>query len=212
MQKNPYNILGVDPKSTPEEIKIAYRNLAREHHPDKGGDAEIFKEIAAAYSVLSDPEKRARFDSGESYDSIRGPAIDNELRALSAIAQVFVELMKGQGAEYVDMVKEMVNVFKNAQGKFKSQKKDAEHQIMKFERIVKRIERKDGGDENIFVRASVQQIEMFKRTIENADRELDVSAKALEILDKYKYNIEELPMLISNDGFTVTSTGFSLYR
>ena len=57
-----YEDLGVAKDAGPDEIKKAYRKLAREHHPDKGGDAEKFKKVQEAYEVLSDPEKRQNFD------------------------------------------------------------------------------------------------------------------------------------------------------
>lgn len=61
--KDYYNILGVDRKASQEEIKKAFRKLAHQYHPDKtGGDAEKFKEIGEAYGVLSDPEKRRKYD------------------------------------------------------------------------------------------------------------------------------------------------------
>lgn len=63
--KDYYKILGVDRKADAKTIKSAYRKLARKHHPDvaKGKDSERFKEISEAYEVLSDPEKRKRYDT-----------------------------------------------------------------------------------------------------------------------------------------------------
>jgi len=63
LSKNYYEILGVDKGADKEELKKAYRELSKEHHPDRGGDAEKFKEINEAYSTLSDPEKRADYDN-----------------------------------------------------------------------------------------------------------------------------------------------------
>jgi len=68
-----YEILGVPREATHEEIKKAYRRLAREHHPDVNSDPraeERFKEVTAAYEILSDPEKRQRYDL---YGQGRGP-------------------------------------------------------------------------------------------------------------------------------------------
>ena len=61
--KNPYQTLGVDRDASADEIKRAYRKLASQHHPDKGGDTALFQEIQTAYDTLSDPQKRAAFDN-----------------------------------------------------------------------------------------------------------------------------------------------------
>lgn len=60
--KDYYEILGVAKSASQEEIKRAYRKLAHQHHPDKGGDASKFKVINEAYQVLSDVDKRSQYD------------------------------------------------------------------------------------------------------------------------------------------------------
>lgn len=57
-----YKVLGVSKDDTPSQIKKAYRKLALKHHPDKGGDPELFKTMTVAYEVLSDSEKREIYD------------------------------------------------------------------------------------------------------------------------------------------------------
>lgn len=62
-----YGVLGVEPEATPDEIKSAFRRLAREHHPDAtGGDPESerrYKQVSEAYAVLSDAQKRREYDA-----------------------------------------------------------------------------------------------------------------------------------------------------
>lgn len=59
-----YATLGLKRGASQDEIKKAYRSMAMKHHPDRGGDEKKFKEISAAYDVLSNPEKKQMFDAG----------------------------------------------------------------------------------------------------------------------------------------------------
>ena len=72
-----YKALGVDKKASADEIKKAYRKLARRYHPDRNPDdkraEERFKEISQAYDVLGDPEKRKQYDSGTGPFATGGP-------------------------------------------------------------------------------------------------------------------------------------------
>ena len=60
---NAYETLGVPKGASEEEIKKAYRKLASQHHPDKGGNTAKFQEIQSAYETLTDPQKRAEHDN-----------------------------------------------------------------------------------------------------------------------------------------------------
>jgi molecular chaperone DnaJ len=57
-----YDLLDLQRDASDDDVKRAYRRKAREHHPDAGGDEEAFKQITHAYQVLSDPQRRARYD------------------------------------------------------------------------------------------------------------------------------------------------------
>ena len=59
---NHYETLGVSKDATAEQIKKAYRKLASQHHPDKGGETHKFQEIQVANEILCDPQKRAQYD------------------------------------------------------------------------------------------------------------------------------------------------------
>ena len=64
---NPYEVLGIPKTASSEDIKLAYRRLASQNHPDKGGDTARFQEIQGAYDILSDPVKRAELDNPPSH-------------------------------------------------------------------------------------------------------------------------------------------------
>lgn len=88
MAKDYYDILGVKKDASADEIKRAFRKKAHEHHPDKGGDAEKFKELNEAYQTLSDSQKRRHYDMfgsagpagaggfGGGYDGFQGAGFD----------------------------------------------------------------------------------------------------------------------------------------
>ena len=68
-----YKTLGVDRSANDQDIKTAYRKLASQHHPDKGGDKAKFQEIQQAYDTLSDPDKRGQYDNPQPQFSGGGP-------------------------------------------------------------------------------------------------------------------------------------------
>src|SRR5215207_3443509 len=71
-----YKVLGVDKKASQEDIKKAYRKLARKYHPDtnkEGGAEDRFKQISEAYDVLGDPDKRKKYDRGGSVFGASNP-------------------------------------------------------------------------------------------------------------------------------------------
>lgn len=67
MSKDYYKILNVEQNADENFIKKQYRNLSLKHHPDRGGDAELFKEINEAYEILGDSENRKKYDHSLKY-------------------------------------------------------------------------------------------------------------------------------------------------
>lgn len=101
MSQDYYSTLGVDRTASGEEIKRAYRKLAHQHHPDKGGgDEEKFKEVNEAYQVLGDQEKRAQYDRfGNAYSDMGGGSggFNVNFEDLGSMGDIFEQFFGGQG-------------------------------------------------------------------------------------------------------------------
>ena len=86
----PYEILGVDVKATPEEIRVAYRAKVKSCHPDLGGDPIAFNELQSAYDILSNPDSRAFYDAtGEKKKT--GSELDQQ--AVSILTQIMLAIV-----------------------------------------------------------------------------------------------------------------------
>jgi DnaJ-class molecular chaperone len=99
IKQTPYEILNITPDATRDEIKVAYRKLALKYHPDKCKDDDAeqkFKRIHAAYEILSDPDKRKKYDS-----------LNNEQKL-----QYYDELMEYINISYPNLTSYITNVVK----------------------------------------------------------------------------------------------------
>ena len=101
---NPYRTLGVKKKSTDQEIKDAYKELAKKFHPDKkGGDEEKFKKINEAYGILKDAQQRDFFDkTGTTPNS-------KDSQAINEIVNLFKILISQQAQADADVKIELVS-------------------------------------------------------------------------------------------------------
>lgn len=106
MAKDYYAVLGVDRNATDDDIKKAFRKLAHQYHPDKGGGNEArFKEISEAYSVLGDKKKRAEYDSygrvfnegAGGFSGFQGAGFDPSQFQGFDLGDIFGDIFSGRG-------------------------------------------------------------------------------------------------------------------
>jgi curved DNA-binding protein CbpA len=175
---NLYDVLDVPLTATDEVIDRAYKRLAKKHHPDRNlgnpESAQRFREIQVAYDVLSDPERRKRYDLTGEWDQ----GIDNSrAEVMTAVTTVFIEVLKvvlqnrqdptkvdmlkllndgfkqliDQVQVNIDSVKQVIHSLTRMQGRFKS-KSDQEsplngmikYQLAEADRQVKALEAQKG--------------------------------------------------------------------
>lgn len=87
-----YDDLGVPKDANPDAIRKAYRRKAQKAHPDKGGSEQGFRALQVAYDVLSDPERKARYDQTGTVD--QGPT--HESQALQYVASLLIRVVDSQ--------------------------------------------------------------------------------------------------------------------
>lgn len=109
---DPYSVLGVKRDADEEEIRTAYRQASKRTHPDTGGDPEQFREVKRAYDILSDPERRKRFDQSGATDE---PKIDDPRgRAMNIVGQALQNVLRASngaaGADHFPM-HDMISVW-----------------------------------------------------------------------------------------------------
>ena len=196
---NHYETLGIDRAAVPEQIKAAYKRLAQTIHPDKGGGDAAFQQLQEAYAVLSDPDRRARYDRGEDTGPINSP----EHRARSGMAGLFKKaaLAAEDHQDMIQMVRDGIN-----QGikKVHGDTAKLERSIGKLEKARDRVTYKGDGVD-MFAGVIDQQIDNAKRTIESLDDEANMASLMLIMLNDYECEVTAAPMHNPFSSATTTS-------
>jgi len=183
---NPYTELDVPVDASPEVIKQRYRTLAQMHHPDKGGDEEMFKLIKEAYEILSDPVRRKQYDiTGETgTTNAKDEALANIVEIILHIVPTFnadiddlIELAEIETRTMIDLANKDIGV--------------TERYIQNLEKVSKRLRIKTDGN-NIINDFILHQIKQRKLELETYKRRIMVCTLMLEILKDYEYGLRNL--------------------
>lgn len=185
---NLYELLGVAPDATKDDIKLAYQRLAQTNHPDKGGDAERFQEIRRAFDVLYNDAKRAEYDeTGEVSEEN-----DDRPNMLASLSKLLIDVLDRSSGDN-DPINEMVLHISAKKGQYQSAIATATRLIAKRNKVVNRIIKKDGG-ENILVSAIKKDIAFLEQTIVNANKGIDDCDKMIALVNEYEFeSVRALP-------------------
>lgn len=188
--KSLYETIGCIKTASVEQIKKAYRKKANIHHPDKGGNPESFKSLAIAYRILSDDEKRARYDKGEDPEDIEKSVQSENQKTISIVLGLFFQIVQNVDIERTDIITEIKNTIVNGMSQISRDIAVDEKKIQNLENALKRLKTK--SPENIFAASINVQIESIKRSINKRSVEKNDGEKSLKFLEAYSYEIEEL--------------------
>lgn len=194
-----YQNLGVSKNASPEEIKQAYRKRAQETHPDKGGNAEDFADVAAAYEVLSDPKRKLLYD-GTGQD--RQKPLEAEVQRL--LVQMFNDvLLLDHDVDVLDGMHELLNTglrrFSDQLEKCKARKKRLE---------TRRLNIKSKGRVNLAHLVIDGALEPLKQEIAVIEREIKIGKAASKELKTYSETKVQGPKNSSISQFFEVRYGF----
>ena len=191
MSNTLYDDLGLLPDCTPAEIKHQYRILAQQHHPDLGGDEEQFKRIKTAYEILSDPVKRAHYDStGERYNDVD---VDHEV--VTRLSNMITQFTQQINPEFDDLILKMTVDIQQAQHQTHNAIILCNNMIQKLTVIAQKIKLKKSG-ENLLKSFVEARIDQYNNELAAHQLTLIVFKKMLEILEDYHFSLEEWKLLI----------------
>lgn len=186
-----YETIGVNREASQRDIKKAYREKALRLHPDHGGDEKEFKSLALAYRILSDEEKRKRYDNGENPDSLGSPTNEKQ-QAVSILCNIYLGVIEQYGVdlEHSDLRQLVLEKIEGGQGQIRSSKVALEAKIERYQCALKRMRVKTGM--NYLSGACESQIANFKNSILVLDGQMKIGDLARQMLEDYEYDFEEL--------------------
>lgn len=182
-----YGELGVDADASDAEIRAAYLRAAKQHHPDKGGDAAKFDRAARANMVLSDPAKRAEYDRTGKVDD----QPDNELSMLSELLCGAFETAIGEAGpkfKYCDLIASTIRLLKERGAMTAQVTARMTAELAQFAELAKRLT--GGGEFDPLGRMLAERQAAMAVTIARGQDELAAIEKAIEMAATYKFSFE----------------------
>lgn len=196
-----YEVLGIATTADAAEIKSAYRSKAQQNHPDKGGDKEAFQLIQEAYEVLSDPDRRARYDSDGTYRHEARPTEEQKVNAAAqnGIMQVLTQIIDGiEQVEYSDLFEVVTKEVAKLRDGIEGERDGLTKRLDKHEKAVSRIKAKDGHD-NVAALLMQAVITSIKGEIEKAEFAVKVGNRMIELIGQHTYEKDDMPEDLQNE-------------
>lgn len=182
---DPYQVLGVERTATLGEIKAAYRARSKASHPDAGGNAEAFSRVSFSHEVLSDPERRARYDATGEWDDRAEANPDAE--AFELLGQLLGQALSGEADPNThDLLGTMVAALDQGIETLDKPRRTMVRARDRAKRILAKLSTADGKPNKIagVVNWQLQQIE---HALAIADHKIAQHRRAIEIIEDHKF-------------------------
>jgi len=202
---NPWEILGLKEGASDKEIKKAFRRLAKEYHPDKGGDAAIFAQVSRAFALIKTKDARKKFekDQGRPEKSLNAMAMEVILLKIMAGIQKSQDI---KDIKYRSLIRLAEAAFQNDITKMKGDHKNNRQQIEVMNDIIDRFTYNGKAEEDFITHALKDEVNSTKRVLRSIELQLRIAARALTLLDRYEFRqaLRDRP-----NAFTWTTTSGS---
>ncbi|MDK4729372.1 DnaJ domain-containing protein [Rhizobium phaseoli] len=181
-----YDTLGVAKDATADAIKKAFRSKAKKAHPDAGDDPKDFHALVKANDILSDPEKRQRYDdTGDIDDQVD----TTDSQAMSIIAAFVDRFLNDKDARYKNMIADLKKTIGDEITTAKRSIEEGRAYELRALDVRKRVKGKKGAA--LIGRMVDGQVENARRVIASLEQQIAVRARALNLVDDAEFDFEK---------------------
>lgn len=183
-----YAELGIPRDAGPDAIHAAYRSRAKKAHPDTGGSAEAFERLQLAHAVLSDPDRRKRYDATGSYERVRADNADAD--ALGVIAQLLMQFLGGEEEpSTLNLQAELLREAGSTLAQIAKSLAKSQRMKKRAEKLLGRFKTKDGQATPVETMLQ-HQIRNAEQTAEKHGQAKAAFERAIEILKGWTFDRE----------------------
>lgn len=184
-----YDTLGVTKDADAATIKRAYRKRVAKTHPDKGGDAREFHELTVAYDVLTNDERRKKYDqTGETKQEDEAAVLQNELIQLILTAIKSTPDLKRQNP--LEIARQFIG---NRQKEITDNKLGILREMKSFSIAIKKLRRKKTMKNDLVIMAMERHLKKGEQDLANLNSQLDRAERLKAMVNDYEYDVDIIP-------------------